>query len=87
MVEEQLGQQTKVLTVDLVVAAIDFEDGEGRLAVDLSAWRLADGALRHVLPVRRLQTHVLEAVVAYPELGLRTQAQSFKNSVEQCTCK
>lgn len=37
VVEEELGEQAKVLCVDLVHAAVDFEEGDGLLAVDLVA--------------------------------------------------
>ncbi len=49
MVEEQLGQEAEVLAVKLVVAAVDLEDGERALAVDLLARRLAAHALASVV--------------------------------------
>ena len=49
---------------------VDLKHRDGSLAVDLAAGGLARRALGRVLPVRLLQTHVLEAVAADPELGL-----------------
>jgi hypothetical protein len=45
VVEEQLRQQTEVLAVDLVLAAVHLEDGDGSVAVDLVARRMPHLAL------------------------------------------
>lgn len=41
VVEEQLGEETEILTVDFVLPAVDFPDAESALAVDLFSKRLS----------------------------------------------
>jgi hypothetical protein len=36
--EEELGEETKILAVHGVLAAVDFEDGYGAFSVDFVAW-------------------------------------------------
>ena len=50
MVEEELGQETEVLAVQLVVPPIHLEDGDRTLSVDLFAWGLAANALAGMVP-------------------------------------
>ena len=50
VVEEQLGQKAEVLAVQLVVAAVNLEDGDRTLPVDLLARGLSADALARVVP-------------------------------------
>ena len=70
VIQKQLRQETEILTVDLVIAAVHLEDGNSPLAIDLPPERLPQLALAQVLDVGGLQSHVLEAVLADPELSL-----------------
>jgi hypothetical protein len=45
VIQEQLGEQADVLTVDLVDAAIDLEHGQIVLAIDFIAWRMTQRTL------------------------------------------
>lgn len=72
VIEEEFGQEAKVLTVDLVIVAVDLKDGDGSLAIDLLPRRLVAQALTNMFNVRPLKLHVLEAVLTDPELWLFT---------------
>lgn len=45
VVQKHLGQETEVLAVDLVLAAVDLEDGDRTIAVNLVARRMTHLAL------------------------------------------
>ena len=49
VVQEQLDQQTEILTIDLVGLSVHLEDGEAVLAVNLRAGGTAPGALAQVM--------------------------------------
>ena len=65
VVEEELGEQAQVLRVGLVLAAVDLEERERMLAVDLVAGRMVELALDAV-PLQALhRRHELQAVLAH----------------------
>lgn len=69
VVQEQLGQQTEVLAVDLVGVAIHLEHGDVATAVDLGSRRVAPGALVEVARQHRPTLGILQAELAQKELG------------------
>lgn len=70
VVQEQFGQQAQILTVYLMIATIDLKHRDSSLAINLLPGRLVQRTLPHMLDIRPLELHVLEAVLADPELGL-----------------
>lgn len=45
MVEEEFRQQAEILCVDLVLAAVDLEEGDGVLSIDFGAGRMIHDTL------------------------------------------
>ena len=64
VIEEELGQEAKILAVHTVVLAINLEDAEGTLAVDFPPRRTAMRAVPPVAAEGALPLHVLETVLA-----------------------
>ncbi len=53
VIQEELGEQAKELTVQLVVLAVELIDGERAFPVDLLALRLSLGAVVHMKAEKR----------------------------------
>ena len=69
VVEKELCEQTEALTVKLVVFPIHLIEGENPFLVDLLAVGCCLDTLGDVVAVNLLQTHVLQAELAHPQLG------------------
>ena len=65
MVEEQLGEEAQVLRVRLVLAAVDLEERDLVLSVDLVARRVPQPALGQVPGQTLPAPHVPQAELAY----------------------
>ena len=69
MIQEELGQQTEMLTVDLAEMSVDFEDGDVVFAVNLIAGRLRiPAAFGHVTLENPPTFHVFQAKLADEQL-------------------
>ena len=65
VIEKELGEETQVLRVGLVLAAVDLEEGDLLLPVDLVARRVPQPALGQVPRQTLPAPHVPEAELAY----------------------
>ena len=65
VIEKELGEETQVLRVGLVLAAVDLEEGDLVLPVDLVARRVPQPALGQVPRQTLPAPHVAEAELAY----------------------
>ena len=68
VIEEELGEEAEVLTVDLVVLSVDLEETEPLLAVDLASGRMPPHALLQMPVEHRVRLHVVQAVLAEEDL-------------------
>lgn len=62
VIQEHLGEQAKVLAIDLVLASIDLEDGNGAVTVDLVTGRMSHLTFRLVSSVRETDRVLIEDV-------------------------
>ena len=69
VVQEQLDQETQVLTVDLVGVAVHLVHGHPVLPVDLITRRMSPGTLLEMSLQDGARLHVLQAELAEEELG------------------
>ena len=69
MIEEKLGEETEVLRVGLVLAAVDLEERDLVLPVDLVARRVPQPALGQVPRQTLPAPHVPEAELADVDAG------------------
>ena len=68
VVQEELDQETEVLTIDLVRVAVHLEHGHPVLPIDLHPGRMSPGTLLHVSLQDGAGLHVLQAELAQEEL-------------------
>merc|ERR1719347_1523566 len=69
MIQEQLGQQAEILAVQLEVSSIHLINAVSAFPINFLPRRLSHSTFCLVKPVSLLQPHILEAELAYPELG------------------
>lgn len=80
VIEEQLRQQTQILTVDLVHVPVDFEHGNLAAPVDLGGGRVSPRALvlmpfQHRFALGVLQTELAEEQLGQSRVFLRKRAR------------
>ena len=76
VVQEELGNETQILAIDLLLLAIHFKHADFTVSVDLIPGRMSHGAFVLVSLQRLLFLHILETKLTYVEF-LRVSGEFF----------